>query len=243
MTSRRSTAPRSATASPRGSHEHRHPGQRTRQGLPADLGAARLHAGHPRRPRGQARRPERRGHVIYESRLELTRLIFAAFGRAVHAACCEPVLKNWTAALHDEMRRHNESACRALPDASGRKFGVLRLAGSSRLYELGVGVVWPTSLRWPSGSRMYARISRPWSLGSVRNSAPLADQILDAVAMSVTRMLRKAPAWSGSVGVVRMTVGLTPVVPPPPLRMSCAFATSKMTGSRSSRTFPPNTDW
>src|SRR6266705_3021794 len=31
------------------------------------------------------------------------------------------------------MRRHNESACRALPDASGRKSGVLRLAGSSRL--------------------------------------------------------------------------------------------------------------
>src|SRR6266704_1579447 len=61
------------------------------------------------------------------------------------------------------MRRHNEPACRALPDASGRKSGVLRLAGSSQLYELGVGVVWPTSMRWPSGSRMYARISRPWS--------------------------------------------------------------------------------
>src|SRR6266852_4220012 len=81
----------------------------------------------------------------------------AASVRRCHAACCEPVLKNWTAALHDEMRRHNESACRALPDASGRKSGVLRLAGSSRRYELGVGVVRPTSMRWPSGSRMYAR--------------------------------------------------------------------------------------
>src|SRR5260221_802932 len=114
----------------------------------------------------------------------------AASVRRCHAACCEPVLKNWTAALHDEMRRHNESAFRALPDASGRKSGVLRLAGSSRLYELGVGVVWPTSMRWPSGSRMYARISRPWTLASVRNSAPLADRILDALARSLTRMLR-----------------------------------------------------
>jgi len=34
-----------------------------------------------------------------------------------------------------------------------------------------------TSLMWPTGSRMYARISRPWSLGSVRNSAPLADHL------------------------------------------------------------------
>src|SRR6516225_6734886 len=111
------------------------------------------------------------------------------------------------------------------------------------LYELGVGVVWPTSMRWPSGSRMYARISRPWSLGSVRNSAPLADQTLDAVAMSVTRMLRKALTWSGSGGVVRVTVGLSSVGPPPSLRMSRAFATSRMTGSRSRTTFPPNTDW
>ena len=39
----------------------------------------------------------------------------------------------------------------------------------------GRAVAWPTSIRWPSGSRMYARISRPWSFGSVRNSAQRAD--------------------------------------------------------------------
>src|SRR5207247_7939699 len=36
--------------------------------------------------------------------------------------------------------------------------------------------LWPTSIRWPSRSRTYARISRPWSFGSVRKVAPLADQ-------------------------------------------------------------------
>src|SRR5438874_6757548 len=39
-------------------------------------------------------------------------------------------------------------------------------------------IAWPTSIRCPSGSRMYARISRPWSLGSVRTCAPLADHSL-----------------------------------------------------------------
>src|SRR3984957_1364536 len=61
MTSRRSTAPPSAPASPRESHERRHPGQRAGQAVPEDLGAARLHAGHPRGPRRRARRPQRRG--------------------------------------------------------------------------------------------------------------------------------------------------------------------------------------
>src|SRR3984885_741359 len=61
MTSRRSTTPPSAAASPRESHERRHPGQRAWQAVPEGLGAARLHAGHPRGPRRRTRRPQRSG--------------------------------------------------------------------------------------------------------------------------------------------------------------------------------------
>ncbi len=51
-------------------------------------------------------------------------------------------------------------------------------SGSPRRDQRSMPVAWPTSIRWPSGSRTYARISRPWSFGSVRNTAPFADQSL-----------------------------------------------------------------
>src|SRR3982074_2886752 len=49
--------------------------------------------------------------------------------------------------------------------------------------------------------------------------------------MSATRTLRNAPVRLGSGGVVRATVGLSSVGPPPTLRISHVFAAFMMTGS------------
>src|ERR1700730_7227530 len=89
---------------------------------------------------------------------------------------------------------------------------------------------------------MYARISRPWSFGSVRNSAPFADHSLYAVWMSATRTLRKALVRLGSGGVVRVTVGLSSVGSPPALRINHVFATFMITGSHSIKTLPSHSD-
>jgi hypothetical protein len=60
--------------------------------------------------------------------------------------------------------------------------------------------------------------------------------------MSATRTLRNALVRLGSGGVVRVTVGLPSVGPPPTLRISQLFATFMMTGSRSRSTCPSNSD-
>src|ERR1700730_11261817 len=85
--------------------------------------------------------------------------------------------------------------------------------GDARRDQVSMPVTWPTSIRWPSGSRTYARISRPWSFGSVRNSAPFADHSAYAAWISATRTLRKAVVRSGSAGVASVTVGLSSVGP------------------------------
>ena len=59
--SRRSTAPRSATPSPKVSHERRHRSEWPRQAVPPGVGASRLHAVDPRGQSRRARRPERSG--------------------------------------------------------------------------------------------------------------------------------------------------------------------------------------
>ena len=59
--SRRSTGPRSATTSRRGSRDHRPRGQRPRQALRAAAGAARLHPDRPRRAGHRAGRAQRGG--------------------------------------------------------------------------------------------------------------------------------------------------------------------------------------
>src|SRR5213083_2717715 len=87
---------------------------------------------------------------------------------------------------------------------------------------------WPTSIRCPSGSRMYALISRPWSFGSVRNSAPLADHSRYAFLNVRVADIAKALVRSGSGGVVSVTVGLSSVGPPPSLRISHVLATFMM---------------
>jgi hypothetical protein len=61
--------------------------------------------------------------------------------------------------------------------------------------------------------------------------------------MSATLILRNALVWLGSPGVVSVTVGLSSVGPPPTLRISQLFASFMMTGSRSSTTLAPKTDW
>ena len=60
--------------------------------------------------------------------------------------------------------------------------------------------------------------------------------------MSATRKFRNALVRFGSGGVVKVTVGLSSVGPPPTLRMSHVFAIFKITGSRSSTTLASNTD-
>jgi hypothetical protein len=60
--------------------------------------------------------------------------------------------------------------------------------------------------------------------------------------MSATRTLRNPLVEPGSVGVLRLTPGLSSVGPPPVTRVSYVLATFMMTGSRSSSTCPPSSD-
>ena len=64
----------------------------------------------------------------------------------------------------------------------------------------------------------------------------------NTLAISATRTLRNALVRLGSGGVVKVTVGLSSVGPPPTLRMSHELATFMITGSRSTRTCPLNSD-
>src|SRR5215467_8512104 len=57
--------------------------------------------------------------------------------------------------------------------------------------------------------------------------------------MSATLRLRNALVWVGSGGVASVTAGLSPVGPPPTLRMSQLLASRRITGSRSSSTLAP----
>src|SRR5438309_12133914 len=59
--------------------------------------------------------------------------------------------------------------------------------------------------------------------------------------MSPTRRFMKALVRFGSDGVVRVTVGLSSVGPPPSLRINHVFASFMITGSRSSTTWAPKT--
>src|SRR5258708_33677037 len=117
---------------------------------------------------------------------------------------------------------------------------MMRFAPPQDHQEDGRRVSWPTSIRWPSGSLAYARISTSWFFGSERNSTPLADQSRYTAWMSATRTFRKALVRLGSAGVVSVTVGLSSVGPPPTFRMSHELATFMMTGSRSRTIRPPN---
>jgi len=70
----------------------------------------------------------------------------------------------------------------------------------------------------------------------------LCRPLLVRLLISATRTLRNALVRFGSGGVVRVTVGLSSVGPPPSLRMSHEFETFMMTGSRSMRTWPSKSD-
>ena len=44
---------------------------------------------------------------------------------------------------------------------SDRDLGVFLISAGTHPGQVSMPVAWPTSIRWPSGSRTYARISRP----------------------------------------------------------------------------------
>jgi hypothetical protein len=59
---------------------------------------------------------------------------------------------------------------------------------------------------------------------------------------SATRTLRNPLVNPGSIGVPKLTPGLSSVEPPPVTRVNHVLATFMMTGSRSSSTCPPSSD-